>query len=403
MEASGPLLGLRVLDLTQGVSGPYCTRLLAAYGASVLKVERPRTGDVMRYVGPFAGDEPGLDRGLAFLDLNVNKRGVTLDLASCTGHAIARELVRSADVVVESFRPGTLGRLGLGYDELRCLKPDIVLTSISNFGQTGPYRDLPASEIVLYAMGHEMYGTGLPEAEPASMAPGVNLRFAGQTAAVATLGAVLGREAHGCGDWVDVSIMECFASSIDRRAISLTAYEYTGEKMVRLATVQGIAIPPTFNLCQDGFIHMTIGSGPWWSAFVDAVGAPFLREPRFAPPLTDPLLREEFDAFWIPWCLARTKRQLVQLFQAAGIPCAPVNSIADLAADPHLQARDFFRPLAHPVMGTASYAGLPWQMRETPGALWKAAPRLGEDNASEFGALGYSGRELAQLASAGVI
>jgi len=400
---TGPLQDLRVIDLTQAAAGPYCTRLLAAYGATVIKVERPRTGDLMRHAGPFVGDQPGPDRGLAFLHLNVNKLGVTLDLASTTGRAIALELIRDADVVVESFRPGTMARLGLSYDELCQVKPEIILTSISNFGQSGPYRDLPASEITLYAMGHEMYGTGQPDGTPMSMAPRVNLHFAGQTAAVATMAAVLGQRFHGRGDWIDVSIMETFVSSVDRRAISLTAYEYTGEKMVRLASVQGIAIPPTYNICKDGYFHITVGAGPWWQAFVEALDEPFLREPRFAPPLTDPALREEFDAFWIPWCMERSKQEIVEIFQAGGLPVAPVNSIADLIADPQLQERGYFRTLEHPVVGSARYAGLPFIVAETPGAICKAAPTLGRDNAQVYGALGYSKEDLARLASVGVI
>lgn len=400
---SGPLAGLRILDLTQGAAGPYCTKLLALYGATVIKVERPRTGDLMRYAGPFVGDVPGVDRSLAFLDLNLNKLGITLNLACASGRAIALELVRDADVVVESFRPGTLPRLGLEYGALCAVKPAIVLTSISNFGQTGPYRDLPASEIVLYAMGHEMYGTGQPDAEPASMAPGVNLRFAGQTAAVATMAAVLGRDAHGQGDWIDVSIMECFAASIDRRAISITAYDYTGEKMVRLASVQAIAIPPMFNICGDGYFHITVGQGAWWEGFVSALDQPFLHEPRFTPPHTDPLLKEEFDAFWIPWCMARSKREIVALFQEHGLPVAPVNSIEDLVNDPHLAARGYFKELTHRETGAVRYPGLPWQMWETPGAVWKAAPQLGEDNAAVYGELGYGHEALARLTAAGVV
>lgn len=399
---AGPLEGLRVLDLSQGAAGPYCTRLLAAFGAAVIKVERPRTGDLMRYMAPFAGDRPGPDRSLSFLHLNVNKLGVTLNLACATGHAIATALVRSADVVVESFRPGTMDRLGLGYDALRGMKPGIVLTSLSNFGQTGPYRDLPASEIVLYAMGHEMFGTGQPDAEPMSMAPRVNLHFAGQTAAVATMAAVLARENHGQGDWIDVSIMETFSSSVDRRAVSLTAYDYTGEKMVRMASVLGMGFPQPFNPCQDGYFHLTVGA-VWWDAFVKAVGEPFLQDPKFAPPVIDPLLKEEFDAYWIPWCMERTKREIVQTFQAGGLPCAPVNSIADLLADPQLQVRGYFRNLAHAVIGPAGYAGLPFQMHSTPGDLWKAAPALGEDNARVYGELGYCVNDLALLAVAGVI
>ncbi|HSE46404.1 MAG TPA: CoA transferase [Gemmatimonadales bacterium] len=402
MGPSGPLVGLRVLDLGQGVAGPYCTRLLAAYGADVIKVERPRRGDLMRHCPPFVGDKPGLDRSLSFLHLNVNKRGVTLDLRSASARPIIEDLVRSSDVVVESFAPGTLDRLGLSYGCLAELNPGLVLTSITNFGQTGPYRDLPASEIVLYGMGHSMFGTGQPHAEPMSMAPRVNLQFAGQTAAVATMAAVLGKESHGSGEWIDVSIMETFASSVDRRAISLTAYDYTKEKMVRLASVQGIAAPPPYNPCADGYFHITVGM-PWWDAFVKVIGEPFLAEKRFAPPLTDPLLREEFDAFWIPWCMQRTKRELVELFQAGGLPCAPVNSVADIAADPQLEARGFFEELDHPVVGSARYPGLPWVMNETPGGYWKAAPTLGEANAAVYGELGYDHEALGRLSAEGVI
>lgn len=399
---TGPLEGLTVLDVSQGAAGPYCTRLLAAYGADVVKVERPRVGDLMRHCPPFVGDVPGPDRSLSFLHLNVNKRGITLDLASDTGRETFLRLVVKADVVVESFRPGTMADFSLGYDELRRANPQIVLTSISNFGQTGPYRDLPASEIVLYGMGHAMFGTGQPDAEPMSMAPRVNLHFAGQTAAVATMAAVLGRDVTGQGDWIDVSIMEAFTSSIDRRAISLTAYDYTGERMVRMASVQGMAVPPPYNPCADGYFHITVGV-VWWDTFVKSVDEPFIRDPRYAPPLTDPVAREEFDTYWIPWCMARTKREIVEIFQAAGLPCAPVNSVADIASDPQLTARGFFRELTHSEVGTARYPGLPYLMHDTPGAYWKAAPRLGEDNEQVLGELGYERPDLGTLAAAGVI
>lgn len=402
MGPMGPLIGLRVIDLTQGVAGPYCTKLLAAFGATVIKVERPRTGDLMRHCGPFVDDLPGPDRSLSFLHLNVNKLGVTLNLASDSGREFCLRLVEQADVVVESFRPGTLNGFGLGYEALRRSNPKVVLASISNFGQTGPYRDLPASEIVLYGMGHEMFGTGQPDGSPMSMAPRVNLQFAGQTAAVATMGAVLGADSHSCGDWIDVSIMETFASSVDRRAVSLTAFEYTGEKMVRLASVQGLSAPPPYNPCSDGYFHITVGT-VWWETFVRAVDEEFIRDPRFVPPLTDPVAREEFDHYWIPWCMQRTKREIVQTFQARGLPVAPVNSIADLMADPHLEVRGFFREVTHPVVGAARYPGLPFQMHLTPGGYWKAAPTLGESNETVFGELGVTRRELSRLASTGVV
>jgi crotonobetainyl-CoA:carnitine CoA-transferase CaiB-like acyl-CoA transferase len=216
------------------------------------------------------------------------------------------------------------------------------------------------------------------------------------------MAAVLGRDVTGEGDWIDVSIMETFTSSIDRRAVSLTAYEYTGEKMVRLASVQGMSVPPPYNPCADGYFHITVGT-VWWETFVRAVNEPFIREERFAPPLTDVLAREEFDTYWIPWCMARTKAEIVRMFQAAGLPCAPVNSIADIVRDPQLAARGFFREVVHPEVGAAQYSGLPYVMHDTPGDYWKAAPRLGEDNEEILGDLGYEGSDLGTLAGAGVI
>lgn len=400
---AGPLAGLRVIDLTQYVAGPYCTKLLALFGATVIKVERPRQGDPMRHIGPFAGNKPGPDRSLAFLDLNVNKLGITLKLASESGRCILHELIRHTDVVVESFQPGTIDSLGLSYEELKEIHPGIVLTSISDFGQTGPYRNLPASEIVLYAMGHEMYGTGQPDAEPLSMAPRLNLYFAGETAAVGTMGAVLGQQLYGQGDWVDVSIMESLMSSIDRRADSLIAYAYCGEKKMREATMPGLAMLPWYNVCKDGYFHITVGSSVSWQRLVQGLQEPWLNDPKYEPPVSDPVLIEEFKAFWIPWCMQRTKGEITNLFQKAGLTCVPVNSIADLLDDPHLMVRGYFQVLAHPVVGTARYTGLPFVAHSTPGELKQAAPTLGRDNETILGELGYSREDIIRLASLGVI
>jgi crotonobetainyl-CoA:carnitine CoA-transferase CaiB-like acyl-CoA transferase len=356
MQPAGPLAGLRVLDLSHHVAGPYCTKLLAVCGADVVKVERPWGGDPLRRAAPLDGDV-----SLAFLDLNVNKRGVTLDLRRDRERAL--ELAARADVVVESFRPGTLARLGLGYDELRARKPEVVLTSISNFGQTGPYRDLDATEIVLYAMGHEMYGTGQPDAEPMSMAPRLNLCFAGQTAAVGTMACVLG----GTSEWIDVSIMETFLTSIDRRADSLVAYAYCGEKMTRLASLGMRDLPPQYNRARDGWFHLGASSRSWPTL------AALAGEDR------DPEDRQAFLERWASWCAAHGKLETVAALQAAGIPAAPVNSVADLAADPQLAARGFFRDTGgRRLVGPfARFAG-------TPGEVRFPAPQLGEHNDEIF-------------------
>ena len=173
---------IKVLDFTQHLAGPYCTKLMADQGADVIKVERPGIGDVARRAGPFPGDAPHPEKSGLFLHLNTNKRGITLDLAAESGRDIARQLAAEADLVVESFRPGAMASFGLDYQALKAVNPDLVMTSISNFGQTGPYRDYRGSDIIFYAMGGEMSATGLPEREPLKLGPNSTLYQAGAAA-----------------------------------------------------------------------------------------------------------------------------------------------------------------------------------------------------------------------------
>jgi len=394
---------MRVLDVTQYVAGPYCTKLLALFGANVIKVERPRLGDAMRHLGPFATAKSGQgpQESLAFLDLNVNKVGITLDLVSEDGVGIFRRLLSGAHVVVESGRPGAMERLGLSYEEMLRVTPELVMVSVSNFGQTGPYRDLPASEMVLYAMGQEMAGTGWAGEEPMSTAPRLNLYLAGQTAALAATAAFVGRRLQGRGDWIDVSIMETLLSSIDRRASSLVAFAYTGEKMIRKA-VQSVTNLPPYAECRDGYLHMTLGSEVQWRRLQHAVGEPWIEVLGYPYPVPSPAA----DAFvdqWRGWCRSRQKADVVRMCQSAGVPCAPVNTVGDLLEDEQLLSRGYFETLEHPVAGEGRYAGLPFKMHDTPGSLWRAAPLLGQDNAVVLGELGYDDIGLESLAESGVI
>jgi len=397
---SGPLRSLTVLDLTQHVAGPYAAKLLGLYGARVIKVERPRVGDCMRREGPFVGDVPGENRSLAFLDLNVNKLGITLDLSQPRGREILLELVRRADVVLESFRPGTLERWHLGYDVLREAQPRIVLTSITNFGQDGPYRDLLASEIVLFAMGGAMYATGTDE--PLMLAPRVQLHYAGLVAATATLGALMGRRLHGRGEHVDISIFEALAASVDRRADALVAYAYCGEKTER-ARNPTQAFPPVYSRCRDGYVVIHL---PYiaWPKLAAALQAPWLRDLKPAQLAPGTPERAEVERLWTQWCESRDRATITETLQAVGIACAPVNWPADLFTVPQLTARGFFRTVHHPEVGPALYAGLPFLMRrEQPPGPSTPAPRLGEHNEQVYGELGLSRQELRALAEQGVI
>ncbi len=391
-----------MLDLTRHVAGPLCTKLLADYGADVIKIEQPGRGDPARWIAPFLHGLPHPERSGLFLHLNTNKRSITLNLKTETGAKIFRKLLAGADIVVENFRPGVMPSLGLDYAVLSAVKPNLVMTSITNFGQTGPYRDWRASDLTLYAMGHEMWGTGQPDAEPAGMANKLGLHIAGLMAYTATLGAFFGAQFQGIGQHVDISIMEVLASSIDRRAPSLLAYQYCGERAVRLPSVNGIDAPPFVNYCADGFFEITVGI-QWWAEFVKAIGEDWVKDPEFSPPVRKVEARERFDAHWIPWCMARTKKEIVAIFQKAGLPCAPLNTTADLVNDPQLAARGFFIEIDHPVAGRLAYPGAPFRLPASPFAIRRPAPLLGQHNSEIMGELGYDARDLEALSAAGVI
>ncbi len=396
------LEGVRILDLTRHVAGPLCTKLLADYGADVIKIEPPGRGDPARWIAPFLHDLPHPERSGLFLHLNTNKRGITLNLKTETGRAIFLKLLSAADIVVENFRPRVMPSLGLDYATLSGIKPNLVMTSISNFGQTGPYRDWSASDLILYAMGHEMWGTGQPDSEPGGMANKLSLHIAGLMACMATLGAFYGAQFQGAGQQVDLSIMEVLASSIDRRAPSLLAYQYCGERAVRIPSVHGIDAPPFVNYCADGFFEITVGIN-WWADFVRAIGEDWIKDPVFRPPVREVATRERFDSYWIPWCMARNKKEIVAIFQQAGIPCAPLNTTEDLLADPQLADRGFFVQIDHPAAGRLTYPGAPFRLTQSPFAIRRPAPLLGQHNAEVLGDLGYDANDLAVLSAAGVI
>ena len=398
------LSDVRVLDFTHYVAGPYCTKLLADYGADVIKVERPDGGDGARRLGPFPNDEPHLERSGLFLHLNTNKRSVTLDLKSEGGQRIARELAGDCDVVVENFRPGTMGRLGLDYESLKSVKPGLVMTSISDFGQGGPYRDYRGSDIMFYGMGGEMYSTGLEDREPVMLAGGLTLYQAGSTAAVGTMGTLLASRGQGIGQHVDVSIMETQVTSIDRRMTNLIAYQYTGE-VSRRVPISTTGFPIGIYPCADGYIEFN-GGLVYFPRVVRMLGEPdSLKDPKWYGPdaQSDPELKYEFDEQFIPWCMERTRAEAWQAAQEARVLSGPLNSMEDVAADPHFEERGVFSEIDHAEAGTLKYIGRPGIMGETPWSLRRPAPLLGQHTDEVLASIGYSKVEIARLRRHGVI
>jgi crotonobetainyl-CoA:carnitine CoA-transferase CaiB-like acyl-CoA transferase len=404
--AEAALADITVLDLTHYIAGPYCTKLLADFGAEMIKVERPDGGDPARRYGPFPHDEPHPEKSALFLHLNTNKRDITLNLKTAAGRDLLRALVQHVDVLVENYSPRVMPSLGLGYETLKRLNPRLVMTSISNFGQTGPYRDYKAQDILIYAMGGPMHQTGVPERPPLKMAGNLMQYQAGAMAATATMVGIFAAATQGSGQHIDVSLFETQAGSVDRRTTFLTAYAYAGEQARRQHSGPLGIFPRGIYPCLDGYIYIHT-SNEWWPRLVQMLERPdLLTDPRFATPAarlrTD--YQAEFDAIFYPWLLERTKQEIMERAQAARVLATAVNTPQDVLQDPHFRARDFFVEVMHPDAGQVKQPGAPFRMSETPWRIRRAAPHLGQHNEEIYGGLlGLSQEELVVLREQGVI
>ena len=380
--SEGALEGLRILDLTQGVAGPYCTKLLSDYGADVLKIERPEGGDPARRAGPFPDDEPHPERSGLFLDLNTGKRSLTLNLKTESGQRILRRLAADSDAVVENFRPGTLARLGLSEEQLTEANPAAALVSISNFGQHGPYRDFEADDMLLYAMGGGLAITAYPGREPSRPWLYAPLFLAGAMSASYSLGAITSSVRFGEGERVDLSIQEILASSLDRASQNLMAYSYGGELFVTedcnlRASAFPIGVYGGQLPCKDGYVNF-LCYPYWWDRFCRMVGREdLIDDSSYSDNLLDPAFGPQIDALIYPWLLERTKIEVMDAAQAQGVPVAALNTTADLFADRQLRARGYFVELDHPETGPREYPGAQFKMSETPASI-RRAPLLGE-------------------------
>lgn len=400
--------GVTVIDLTHYIAGPYCTKLLADYGAEVIKIERPGSGDPARRLGPFLNDEPDPETSGLFLHLNTNKKSVMLNLKTAQGKTILLDLVSEADILVENFHPRVLPSLGLDYDLLSKVNPRLTMTSISNFGHTGPYRDYKMTEIVAYAMGGVMQGTGMPDREPIKLALTIQQFFAGNVAATATLGAFIGAQLHGEGQQLDLAIMEIEAGNQDRGISNLACYQYSGEPTFRrmrenIRNILPNGVFPT----SDGYVQFAGTQPAWWERVCLMMGRPELaKDPHFTEPESfyqNAERKAEVDALLIDWTMRHTKQEVMETAQHFGYLTGALNTMEDVFADPHLEARNFFVEVDHPVAGRLKYPGPQFKIAETS---WRAgrAPLLGEHNKEILrDRLGFSDQDLVLMRQQGVI
>ena len=395
-----PMSGLKVLDLTWHLAGPYGTRLLADYGAEVIKIERPIEGDPVRAMEPFFQDKKGLERSLLYQYLNTNKRSITLNLKSEEGKRIFLELIEKVDVVVENFSPDVMERLGLGYSALAEKNPGLVMTSISNFGSTGPYRNWKASELTTYAMGGAMINTGHPENPPLYIGGHIPSFHVGTVAAAATAISILGAERSGEGDHIDLGAFQIWMGAIDRRQSYLMSHQYTGDVSTRPwpASALGTGIWQ----CIDGYFMTAVGVG-LFPRMAHMIGASdLLTDDKWstAAARSNPERLDESIALIVPWMLERTKAEARDAAQEHGVYGGPINNFEDLLNDPHFQHREFFEEVKHPKMGSITYPSAPFKLHldNSEGNQKIAAPLLGEHTdtvLNDF--LGTSSSELENL------
>ncbi len=375
---SDALAGLRVLDLTQGIAGPFGVKQLADHGADVIKIERPGLGDVMRRAGPFPGDEPHPERSGLFLYLNTGRRSVEIDLTRADGRAHLDRLVQGSHLLIHGLRPSTRARLGLDWERLHALQPSLSMISVSGFGQDGPYRDWELTELTCFALTGPMYQTGLPGREPLGFAETATQTFAGLALASAALAMAIDAQRGGGGHHVDFSIAEAFLAGGERQPLT---YAYAGDVPQRSDDALRAQYLVGAYPCKDGYIAVQgVGRGEsWWPRVFRMMGMPELSDdPRFASGAAITENKPAFDEIWLAWLATHTREQVFDAAAAARFPIAPVYTAADIHADPHFAERGFFDEIEHPEAGRLRYPGPPLRLHGAPWRAPRRAPLLGE-------------------------
>jgi crotonobetainyl-CoA:carnitine CoA-transferase CaiB-like acyl-CoA transferase len=392
-----PLDGITVLELGEGASAAFCTKLLTDYGADVIKVEKPGVGDVTRRMGPFADDEAGPEKSALFLYLNAGKRSLALDLETDEGADVIRRLILEVEVVVENFPPGYLASIGLPFEDLRRRKPRLLMTSITPFGQTGPYASYRASNLVSYASGGQMYMTGDPDREPLLVAGQQADYQAGLHAFAATCIAAYACNYQEVGQWIDISAQECQATMLEfalpwHMHLGLGYGARRGNQLNATAGIFPVA---------DGHVGVHVMQ-PQWPRFAGIVDPGLLEDERFKDMQARLVNNDELLARVFAWMADKPKQELYHRFQEAKVPAAFVHTVDDLLQSEQLDERGFWSRVDHGDAGSATHPGPPIRFADFEVA-YSPAPRLGEHSEQILADIGLRGDEIADLRGRGVI
>lgn len=395
---SSPLAGVRVLDFSRVLAGPYCTMMMGDMGAEIIKIEDPGKGDDTRTWGPpFQGSE-----STYFLSVNRNKKSITLNLKSPGGLDVARRLAAGSQVLVENFRPGTMERLGLGYEAVHKLNPKLVYCSISGFGQTGPQRERAGYDAMMQGEGGLMSLTGPPDGPPTKVGLSIADLVAGLFALQGILLALRVAEHTGQGQWVDVSLLDGQVALLTFQA---AAYFATGQNPPRMGNRHPMITPYETYRTSDGYVIIAVGTEGMWRAFRDLLGLPKEgpEAERFATSRQRVGLRDELAAILEPCIAGRTTADWIADLNRLGIPCGQVRQLSDVLTDEQVLARNLVQQVNHDSLGRISTTGIPVKLSATPGAIQSAPPVLGQHTAEVLRGLGMSDEQISKLKRDGAV
>jgi formyl-CoA transferase len=400
-----PLEGVRVLDLSRALAGPYCTMMLGDLGADVIKVERPGRGDESRGWGPpFVGEPYGPYPGESayFIAANRNKRSVTVNLKSPEGQEIVRRLAGTSDLLMENFRTGALDRMGLGYDDLRAVNPRLVYCSISGYGRTGPYAERPGYDFIIQAEGGLMGITGPEEGPPYRVGVPIIDICAGMFAASASLAALHARDRMGEGQLIDISLLDASAALLTNVASN---YLVGGEVPCRLGNAHPNIAPYEAFLARDRWFALAAANQRQWAILCSVIGRSDLKDdPRFATNEARVANRSALLEALAEVFAERDADDWLAELRESGLPCGPINTVADVFAHPQAEARGLQLAAEHPTAGSVRTTGFPYELSKTPAEVHRAPPLLGEHTGEVLTELlGYSATEVADLKERGVV
>ena len=394
----GALQGLTVLDMTRVLAGPFAGMIMADMGANVIKVEEPEKGADERHMGPFQNGESAY-----FMNLNRNKRGITVNLKAPTGKELFRQLVQKADIVLENFRPGTMEKLSLGYEDLKKINPRIIYAAISGFGHYGPYKDRPGYDIISQAISGLMSTTGWPGGEPTRTGTAMGDVLGGLSCVIGILAAVHNRSLTGEGQKVDVALVDSAVASLE-----IINMIYLTEKRIpqRIGNRYESTYPYDSFKAADGSLVIGTANDKLWQSLCGLMQRPDLAAKQEWARVRDRVQNHAAVKVEVEnWTIQHKVADLVDMLLAAGVPAAPINNIEQVVNDPHIAgAREMFVEIDHPKAGKLKITGSHIKMSATPPSIRVPSPALGEHNAAVLGELlGLNSEQLAGLKADGAI